>query len=85
MLHCLIFGKWLHAYMIKTGFNTSTVLVTALLDMYATCGEIYSGRFLFDLQRMPCRPNVVIWGALLAACKLHGNTHLGDQAAKVRT
>ncbi|XP_031502616.1 pentatricopeptide repeat-containing protein At2g03380, mitochondrial-like [Nymphaea colorata] len=63
MLHCLIFSKWLHAYMIKTGFNTSTVLATALLDMYATCGEIYSGRFLFD--RMSYR-DVMCWTAMIS-------------------
>ncbi|KAF3782313.1 Pentatricopeptide repeat-containing protein [Nymphaea thermarum] len=59
----LDFGKWLHAYMIKTGFNMSFVLVTALLDMYAKCGDIYSARFLFD--RMSYK-DVMCWTAMIS-------------------
>lgn len=34
------------------------------------------------IEAMPFEPNVVIWGSLLAACRVHGNVELGAFAAK---
>uniref|UniRef100_A0A0D9XTK8 Uncharacterized protein n=1 Tax=Leersia perrieri TaxID=77586 RepID=A0A0D9XTK8_9ORYZ len=34
------------------------------------------------IQSMHLRPNVVIWGSLLAACRMHGDLELGAFAAK---
>ncbi|XP_011629039.2 pentatricopeptide repeat-containing protein At4g14820 [Amborella trichopoda] len=34
------------------------------------------------IESMPLRPNVIVWGSLLGACKIHGNTKLGELAAK---
>lgn len=34
------------------------------------------------IEAMPFEPNVVIWGSLLAACRIHGNVELGAYAAK---
>lgn len=31
---------------------------------------------------MPVAPNIVVWGALLAACKVHKNPEIGDVAAR---
>ncbi|CAN6464877.1 unnamed protein product [Victoria cruziana] len=37
----------------------------------------------FELVKsMPMRPNVIIWGALAAACKIHKNAIMGEYAAK---
>ncbi|KAK6254934.1 hypothetical protein SCA6_016239 [Theobroma cacao] len=34
------------------------------------------------VETMPLAPNVVIWGSLMAACQIHGETELGEFAAK---
>ncbi|KAE8708618.1 Pentatricopeptide repeat-containing protein [Hibiscus syriacus] len=34
------------------------------------------------VETMPFAPNVVIWGSLMAACQIHGETELGEFAAK---
>ncbi|XVF38253.1 hypothetical protein REPUB_Repub20aG0084300 [Reevesia pubescens] len=34
------------------------------------------------VETMPLAPKVVIWGSLMAACQLHGETGLGEFAAK---
>ncbi|XWS08958.1 hypothetical protein CRYUN_Cryun40dG0044700 [Craigia yunnanensis] len=34
------------------------------------------------VETMPLAPNVVIWGSLMAACQIHGETELGEYAAK---
>ncbi|KAJ3675616.1 hypothetical protein LUZ60_004658 [Juncus effusus] len=34
------------------------------------------------IENMPFKPNVVVWGSLLGACKVHGNVELGELAAK---
>ena len=34
------------------------------------------------VEAMPLAPNVVIWGSLMAACRVHGDIELGEFAAK---
>lgn len=34
------------------------------------------------VETMPMAPNVVIWGSLMAACRVHGENELGEFAAK---
>jgi len=34
------------------------------------------------INKMPIKPNAAIWGSLLAACRIHANTKLGEQAAE---
>ncbi|KAA8527618.1 hypothetical protein F0562_034987 [Nyssa sinensis] len=34
------------------------------------------------VEKMPLAPNVVIWGSLMAACRIHGEFELGEFAAK---
>uniref|UniRef100_A0A6V7QSY8 Uncharacterized protein n=1 Tax=Ananas comosus var. bracteatus TaxID=296719 RepID=A0A6V7QSY8_ANACO len=34
------------------------------------------------IESMPLRPNVVVWGSLLGACRVHGEVEIGELAAK---
>lgn len=34
------------------------------------------------ITKMPMKPDVAVWGALLSACRTHGNIELGNRAAK---
>ena len=51
-----------------------------LVDLLARAGLLEQAYQL--IKKMPIRPNVAVWGALLAGCKLHKNAQLGEVAAK---
>ncbi|KAI3806137.1 hypothetical protein L1987_22030 [Smallanthus sonchifolius] len=81
-------GKWIAFYINKNKINLSTPLGNALIDMFAKCGDIESTRS-GDLdeairltESMDLEPNAVIWGTLISACKLHGNSKLFEYVTK---
>lgn len=41
-------GKWVHGYVIKSGFDLNSFLVTPLLDLYFKCGDIRDAFSVFD-------------------------------------
>lgn len=59
----LDYGKRLHLQIKKSGLKICTILGTALVDMYAKCGELFSARQVFDA--LPER-NVVAWSAMIS-------------------
>ncbi|KAJ7533917.1 hypothetical protein O6H91_13G071000 [Diphasiastrum complanatum] len=63
-------GQRVHAEVIKSGFESDVVVGTALVDMYAKCGNLKSASEVF--YRMPVR-NVVSWNAMIAGSAKHGN------------
>ncbi|WOL10687.1 hypothetical protein Cni_G19446 [Canna indica] len=56
-------GKWLHVYILRHGFKISTVLGTALVDMYCKCRDLRSARAVFD--RMD-EKGIAVWTAMIA-------------------
>lgn len=62
-------GKQVHAFCIKSGYETEQVTVTALISMYSKCGEIEDGLALFD-----CVPDrdVVCWTGIIMGCGKNG-------------
>ncbi|KAF5743631.1 putative Tetratricopeptide repeat-like superfamily protein [Tripterygium wilfordii] len=51
----------------------------AMVDMLGRAGLLHEA---YDLiKKMPFPPNDAVWGALLLACRIHGNTELGEIAA----
>nr|XP_027095764.1 putative pentatricopeptide repeat-containing protein At1g69350, mitochondrial [Coffea arabica] len=62
-------GKWIHHKMITSGMRKDMYIDTALIDMYAKCGELQIARKVFDsmLER-----SVVSWSTLLGAYGMHG-------------
>lgn len=56
-------GKWIGEYVEANGLKECQNLVTALVDMYAKCGEVETARQLFD--EMP-HPDVVAWSAMIS-------------------
>ncbi|CAA7019940.1 unnamed protein product [Microthlaspi erraticum] len=67
-------GKWVHAYMIKSGEKLVAFAGNTLIDMYAKSGSIHDARKIFD--RLAKR-DVVSWNSLLTALAQHG---LGKEA-----
>ncbi|KAJ7568598.1 hypothetical protein O6H91_01G039600 [Diphasiastrum complanatum] len=62
-------GMLIHAWMIENGIPPSTVVCTALVDMYGKCGYISYARDIFD--SMPER-DMVTWNAMISVYSNNG-------------
>ncbi|KAL8524791.1 hypothetical protein ACS0TY_014414 [Phlomoides rotata] len=51
-----------------------------MVDMLSRTGRLKEAEEL--IKSMPMEADVVIWGTLLAACKMHENTDIGERAAE---
>ncbi|CAI0539884.1 unnamed protein product [Linum tenue] len=51
-----------------------------MVDLLGTAGKLEEAYRL--IETMPMKPDLFVWGALLGACRKHGNVQLADVAAK---
>ncbi|OIS98488.1 PREDICTED: pentatricopeptide repeat-containing protein At4g14820 [Nicotiana attenuata] len=51
-----------------------------MVDLYGRANHLREA--LDMVESMPMAPNVIIWGSLMAACRIHGEFELGEFAAK---
>jgi pentatricopeptide repeat protein len=51
-----------------------------MIDLLGRAGKLTEA--METIRKMPMRPNPTIWGTLLAACRVHGNTEIGELAAE---
>ncbi|KAG4116375.1 hypothetical protein ERO13_D12G165700v2 [Gossypium hirsutum] len=70
-------GKWVHGYIIKTGIELNSYLVTAILDMYVKCGSLRDARSAFDA--LPS-VDLVSWTAMIVGYSQSG---FPDEALKL--
>uniref|UniRef100_A0A0D9UXF3 DYW domain-containing protein n=1 Tax=Leersia perrieri TaxID=77586 RepID=A0A0D9UXF3_9ORYZ len=63
-------------------YNISPTVVHygCLIDVLGRAGKLKEA--LHTIDEMPMRPNSTIWGTLLAACRVHGNSVIGELAAE---
>ncbi|RAL54871.1 hypothetical protein DM860_013567 [Cuscuta australis] len=68
-LGALSIGRWIHELIKNETLESNIYVLTALVDMYAKCGNIETARQLFDtmLER-----NAVTWNAMISGYGLHG-------------
>ncbi|XWS58651.1 hypothetical protein CRYUN_Cryun08bG0052800 [Craigia yunnanensis] len=76
-LRDLKFGKFIHEYMKKSGYQCDTIADNILIDMYSKCGDLLASRDVFD--RMMCRDSVS-WNSMINGYYQHGNY---DEALKL--
>lgn len=65
----LMHGKAAHCFSLRRGFSNDVYVGSALIDMYAKCGQIRSSQCCFD--GMPAR-NLVCWNAIIGGYAMHG-------------
>ncbi|CAJ1968140.1 unnamed protein product [Sphenostylis stenocarpa] len=62
-------ARFVNEYIVRNGFSLDVILGTAMIDMYAKCGNIDSAREVFDRMK---EKNVISWSAMIAAYGYHG-------------
>ncbi|XP_077235333.1 pentatricopeptide repeat (PPR-like) superfamily protein [Tasmannia lanceolata] len=62
-------GSWIHGYVRRKRFNRASSICTALVDMYAKCGDIRKARQVFN--EMPER-EVASWNAMINGFAVNG-------------
>ncbi|XP_077215448.1 pentatricopeptide repeat (PPR) superfamily protein [Tasmannia lanceolata] len=70
-LGCLQFGSSFHSYCVKNGFLSNVYVGTALLNLYAKCGDAESARLIFDRIH---EKNTVTWSAMVGGYGMQGDT-----------
>eukprot|EP01018_Ginkgo_biloba_P002767 Gb_08744 [translate_table: standard] len=70
-------GMEIHEIIIRSGLQTDVFVNSALVDMYAKCGNIEKARHLFDKMH---QRNVVSWNTMIAGYAMHG---CGKEALKL--
>lgn len=70
-------GKWVHSYIDKERMEVDCILNTALVDMYAKCGDINAAGRLFieAISRDIC-----MWNAIITGFAMHG---YGEEALDI--
>lgn len=56
-------GEWINRYIEEKGLKGNPTLTTALVDMYAKCGQVDAARQLFDQM---AQRDVVAWSAMIS-------------------
>eukprot|EP01018_Ginkgo_biloba_P002567 Gb_33719 [translate_table: standard] len=70
MRTALELGAQAHAHIIRTGFEPNAFVGSALVDMYAKCGNLESACLVFE--KMP-EPDLVSWTAMVAGYAQNGH------------
>lgn len=81
-LQALQLGRLIHNHAHILGLSMDVYVSTALLDMYAKCGNLFEAQTLFNTISHMDR-DIVAWNAMIAAFSFHGlhaeTTHLVAQ------
>ncbi|XVF10746.1 hypothetical protein REPUB_Repub07fG0209300 [Reevesia pubescens] len=65
----LRFGSWIESYINKLGIQMDDHMATALIDLYAKCGNIDRAYNLFHGLR---KKDVVAYSAMISGCAING-------------
>ncbi|KAI3951629.1 hypothetical protein MKW92_051569 [Papaver armeniacum] len=74
-LNMLTAGKETHCYVVKSGFGSCYISVSALVDVYGKCGEVDEAKALFDEYLLSScgstRHNLGLWNSMLSGYVLN--------------
>ncbi|PKA50099.1 Putative pentatricopeptide repeat-containing protein [Apostasia shenzhenica] len=68
-LGALEMGRWIHAHIDRNRLKMTLNLATALINMYARCGEIESSKSLFHGMQ---KKDVRTWSVMISGMAIHG-------------
>lgn len=70
-------GKLIHGYILRKGLDSILPVSSALVAMYAKCGDLELARCVFDQME---KRNVVSWNSMISSYGIHG---FGSKAVEV--
>ncbi|PRQ15919.1 putative tetratricopeptide-like helical domain, DYW domain-containing protein [Rosa chinensis] len=73
--------EYFHSMNREYGITANAKHYTCLIDLLGRAGRLEEAQNL--MRTMPFEPDAATWGALLGASRIHGNTELGEKAAKI--
>lgn len=76
-LAALEHGKLIHAYILRKGLDSILPVMSALVTMYARCGDLELGKHVFNQMS---RRDVVAWNSMISSYGIHG---FGSEALNV--
>ncbi|XP_052184714.1 pentatricopeptide repeat-containing protein At3g46790, chloroplastic [Diospyros lotus] len=62
-------GKLIHGYILRKGLDSILPVISALVTMYARCGNLELGRRVFDQID---KRDVVLWNSMISSYGIHG-------------
>ncbi|CAK7327870.1 unnamed protein product [Dovyalis caffra] len=71
-----LFKKMITVYGIVPGVEHFSCMV----DLFGRAGLLRKAKEV--IMSMPCRPTTAMWATLIGACRIHGNTEIGEWAAE---
>lgn len=63
-------GEKIHQYIKENGFESNITIRTALIDMYAKCGELETSRKLFNSTE---ERDAILWNVMISNYGMHGH------------
>ncbi|OWM65187.1 hypothetical protein CDL15_Pgr008774 [Punica granatum] len=75
----LLWGKEIHAYMLRKGLESDTFIITSLLSLYTHCQKLVYARNLFERNE---NKDIVHWNAIISGCSQNG--YLNEALALIR-
>lgn len=72
----LFFNQMLSIY----GITPALEHYACMVDLYGRAGLLKKAKEV--ILRMPCQPTPEMWVTIIGACKIHGNTEIGEWAAE---
>ncbi|XP_047084194.1 pentatricopeptide repeat-containing protein At4g35130, chloroplastic-like [Lolium rigidum] len=61
--------RQMHSYIIRLGYGESTLIMNAVMHMYARCGDVVSSREIFDKM---ADKDVISWNTMIMGYAIHG-------------
>lgn len=63
-------GKQIHGFLVRNNIRPNTVVVSAIVDMYAKCGSMENARRVFDF--VGDKQDVVLWNTMMSVLAHYG-------------
>ncbi|XP_028797528.1 pentatricopeptide repeat-containing protein At2g03880, mitochondrial-like [Neltuma alba] len=63
------FGEQVHGCIVQSGFGTNIYVQSALVNMYAKCGDLNSAKKVLEAMEVD---DVISWNSMIVGCARHG-------------